>query len=115
MTTPYPVRYIQRKKYYRVPQSQALTPDGGVNVYNANNDACTGCVLKKLREDAACPEFKDKILHNNPIICQDYGYDEESIDDEGRYEDYHVLKDYIFIPANRKGIADYVAHLLESS
>lgn len=115
MTTPYPVKYIQRKKYYRVPQSQAITPDGGINLYNEVRDACTGCALKNLREDSACPEYKDKKLVNNPVVCQDYAYDEESIDDTGIFEDYHVLKDYIFIPATKKGIAEYVAHLLEAS
>jgi hypothetical protein len=115
MTTPYPVKYIQRKKYYRVPQSQAITPDGEVNIYTEVRDACTGCALQKLREDSACPEYRDKKLYNNAVICQDYGYDEESIDSLGIYYDYHVLKDYIFIPATKKGIADYVAHLLEAS
>lgn len=115
MTTEYPVKYINRKKYYRVPQSQAITPNGGVNLYNETRDACTGCALRKLREDVSCPEYNDEKLLSQPVICQDYGYDEESIDNEGVYEDYHVLKDFIFIPATRKGIADYVAHLLEVS
>ena len=116
MTTPYPIKYIQRKKYYRVPQSQAITPDGGVNVYSTSNDACTGCALKKLRDDTACPEYSDKKLaHEGPVICQDYGYDEESINKHGLYEDYVILKDYIFIPATRAGLAQYVAHKLECS
>jgi hypothetical protein len=83
-----------------------------MSIYTEVRDACTGCALQKLREDSACPEYNDKKLVNNPVVCQDYAYDEESIDDTGIFEDYHVLKDYIFIPANRKGIADYVAHLL---
>jgi hypothetical protein len=119
MTTPYPVKYIQRKKYYRVPQSQAITPDGGINLYNEVRDACTGCSLRKLREEDPCPEYKDKKLYSNPVICQDYEYDIDSVEPNelGRdvYHDYHVLKDYIFIPATKKGIADYVAHLLEVS
>lgn len=116
MTTPYPVKYIDRKKYYRVPQSQQITPDGGISQYNEARDACTGCALKKLREDTSCPEYSDKKLaYEGPVICQDYGYDEESINERGLYEDYIIHKDYIFIPATRKGIADYVAHLLEAS
>ncbi len=115
MSVEYPVKYIQRKKYYRVPQSQAITPDGRIADYQTAEDACSGCALKKLREDSACPEYNDKKLINNPVVCQDYAYDEESIDDTGIFEDYHVLKDYIFIPATKKGIADYVAHLLEAS
>ena len=111
----YPVKYIQRKKYYRVPQSQALAPDGGVNVYNSDHDACSGCALKTIRGGVSCPEYKDKKLHNNAVICQDYAYAEESIADGGIYEDYIVTKDYIFIPATKKGIAEYVAHLLEAA
>jgi hypothetical protein len=116
MTTEYPVKYIQRKKYYRVPQSQAITPDGRVSTYDSDYDACSGCALKKLREDVSCPEYNDmKMEYNGPVICQDYGYDEESINEDGRYEDYVIHKDFIFIPATKKGIADYVAHLLEVS
>lgn len=118
MTSPitYPVKYIGRKKYYRVPQSQAITPDGGINIYNEVHDACTGCALKKLREETSCPEHKDKKLADDrPVLCQDYGYDEETQQSDGKYYDYTILKDYIFIPANRKGLAAYVAHLLEAA
>jgi len=111
----YPVKYIQRKKYYRVPQSQALAPDGGVNVYNSDHDACSGCALKTIREERSCPEYKDNRLTMQPVICQDYKVVAErgsDIDEEG---DYDVLKDYIFIPATKKGIAEYVAHLLEAA
>lgn len=118
MTTEYPVKYIDHKKYYRVPQSQAITPDGGDGY---RGDACEGCALRILRQDndVPCPEHKDKKLHNNPVICQDYEYDRDTLDptdlSKDVYHDYIVLKDFIFIPANRKGIAGYVAHLLESS
>lgn len=116
MSVEYPVRYIQRKKYYRVPQSQALTPDGKVAVYDANHDACSGCSLEGIRDHASCPQHRDPRLScDQPMLCQDYECDESSAQSDGKFYDYTILKDYIFIPATKQGIADYVAHLLEVS
>jgi hypothetical protein len=114
--TPYPVKYIQRKKYYRAPQSQAITPDGQGNSYGSNDgsgDACDGCALRELRAETSCPEYRDKRLTDQPVICQDYKVVAERGSDIDESGDYDVLKDFIFIPATKKGIADYVAHLLK--
>lgn len=114
MTTPYPVKYIDRKKYYRVPQSQAIAADGGVYIAD---DACQGCVFNVGNKEKPCVEHRDARLVYKPVLCQDYEVRWDSPSDyvKGKYEDYDVTKDYIFIPATRKGIADYVAHLLEAS
>lgn len=113
MTDERKIHYIKRKRYWRMPQSQAITPDMG----SYSGDACAGCALATLRtDDEPCPEHKDKRLANStPVICQDYELDIETRFSDGTYDDYVVLKDYIFIPATRVGMAAYVAHLLESA
>lgn len=114
MKPEYPVRYIQRKKYYRVPQTASLQTSDEVYM----GSACDGCALDTGRTDLGeCPEHRDKRVFDRPLLCQDYEIDEDSFEEyvEGRRYDVKILKDYIFIPATKQGIADYVAHLLEKS
>jgi len=85
---------IGTKTYYMVKQLDAIAIDGDA-------DICTGCVFLKERElGNRCPEDKDEM-----VICQTYQSNGES----------DWLVDYIFVPATKQGLADYVAHRLEHS
>ena len=109
------IYYIDGKRYWRMEQVNALQVHD--NNYG-NNDVCTGCVFRTRRqEDFMCREVRDPrlISDNQPLRCQDYEPDEDSINPNGKYEDYNILRDYIFVPATRQGLADYVAHRLEHS
>lgn len=107
---------IRRKRYYRKPQTASLQ-----HAYTSGVSSCTGCALREMRDDArsdfTCPnvDFDDR-LHsgNQPLLCQEYVPDESTWDGEV-YEDFTTVKDHIFIPANKQGIADYVAHILSYS
>jgi hypothetical protein len=67
--------------------------------------------------DFSCPkvDFDDRIHSDNqPLLCQEYEPDMSTHDGE-KCEDFTTLKDHIFIPANKQGVVDYVAHILEHS
>lgn len=66
-------------------------------VDNEDMDICEGCYFlgARVRGDK-CPEHKDEL-----VMCQEW-------DDE-------TLTDYIFVPATKQGLADYVAHRLEQA
>ena len=109
------IYYIDGKRYWRMEQTNALQVHDG---NYGNNDVCTGCVFRTRRqEDFMCREVTDPrlISGNQPLRCQDYEPDADSINTDGKYEDYNILKDYIFVPATRAGLAQYVAHKLECS
>ena len=112
-----PVYYINKKRYWRMEQTLALQVTDGNYVHH--NDVCTGCAFRSMRSDASfsCREVKDDRLSkdNQPLKCQDYEIDMESYWSDGKFSDYNILKDYIFIPATRAGFAQYVAHKLETS
>lgn len=109
----YKVHRINGKRYYRLPQVNLLTTD------YTDDDVCTGCALNAIRLDNGCPKHREKLLtsYNKPVICQDYAVDMESAStwEKGKFEDFEILADYIYVPATRKGLADYVAHRLEHS
>jgi hypothetical protein len=67
-------------------------------VDNDNMDICEGCVFLGLRENGSnkCPTRADTTM-----LCQEIETD--------------LLTDYIFVPATKQGLADYVAHKLEYS
>ena len=66
-------------------------------VHNDDIDICTGCCFLSDRNDGVkCPERRDEV-----VMCQEWADD--------------WLIDYIFVPATKQGIADYVAHKLEHS
>ena len=111
------IYYIDGKRYWRMEQTHALQVHDG-NYGYGNNDVCTGCVFREMRShDFTCREVTDPrlISDNQPLRCQDYEPDEDSINPDGKYEDYTITNDYIFIPATRAGLAHYVAHKLEAS
>lgn len=112
--TQYKIHWVKGKRYYRLPQVQALTKD------YADEGVCTGCALHGLKENNnGCPKHRDTLLvtHNKPVICQDYQIDLDSAStwEKGKFEGFEILADFIYVPANRKGLADYVAHRLEFS
>lgn len=66
-------------------------------IENEDMDICEGCCFLPARETGSkCPEYKDEL-----VMCQEW-------DDE-------TLTDYIFVPATKQGLADYVAHRLEQA
>jgi len=69
-------------------------------VNNEDMDICEGCCFlgARVRGDK-CPERRDEI-----VMCQEW---ETDIGES--------LIDYIFVPATKQGLADYVAHRLEHS
>ena len=111
------IYHINRLKYYRRPQVASLQ-----QAYHTNRSACQGCALRPIVdddvEDFHCPEVNDDRFHqdNQPLKCQDYEPDERSWnEDDQKYSDYDITKDFIFIRATKQGIVDYVAHILEHS
>lgn len=111
------VYYIEGRRYWRMEQVRALQAHDGD--YTHHQDVCTGCAFQKRRSDSSflCREVKDDrlISDSQPLKCQDYEVDEESWFEDGKYSDYTITNDYIFIPATRAGFAQYVAHKLETS
>jgi hypothetical protein len=64
-------------------------------------NVCEGCCFLRAREIGdKCPERKDET-----VLCQEWETD----------KDGDWLTDYIFVPATKQGLADYVAHRLERS
>lgn len=68
---------------------------------NEDMDICEGCyfLTGRLVGDK-CPERKDEL-----VMCQEWETNEEG----------DWLTDYIFVPATKQGLADYVAHRLEQA
>jgi hypothetical protein len=64
-------------------------------------NVCEGCCFLRAREIGdKCPERADET-----VLCQEW----ETVDGSD------WLTDYIFFPATKQGLADYVAHRLENS
>lgn len=79
------------KNYYRLRQ----VPDHVLD--ERDSYMCHGCVFDDFKEGtAACPD-RDK----ENLTCQEWSED--------------GLVDYIFVPATKQGLADYVKHRLEHS
>lgn len=84
------VRRIGTKNYYMLPQTQKMINE----LMEGGNHICRGCALfdRNVHTGVKCPEDRGGEFH----CCGDG-------------------TDYIFVPATRKGLAEYVAHKLEHS
>ena len=81
------------KNYYRLRQASAEALE------IRDSYMCHGCVFDDYIEGRKrCPE-RDK----ENLACQTWG------------EDNKTFVDYIFVPATKQGLADYVKHRLEHS
>jgi hypothetical protein len=70
-------------------------------VDNEDMDICEGCCFLPAREAGSkCPEYSSEL-----VMCQEWETNEEG--------DWPT--DYIFVPATKQGLADYVAHRLEQA
>lgn len=89
------------KNYYRLLQVPHRDLD-----YKQHHQ-CVGCCFNDLtnRELPSCVERKKEML-----ACQDYT--PPSTDESGEYVDAKFI-DYIFVPATKQGLADYMKHRLE--
>ena len=84
------------KNYYRLLQVPIDILD------NANHHQCVGCCFDDLtyRDLPSCEERKRDNLRCQDFIPADTFLDEQFID-------------YIFVPATKQGLADYMKHRLE--
>ena len=86
------------KNYYRLLQVPIDILD------NANHHQCVGCCFDDLtyRDLPSCEERK-----RDNLRCQDFISETEV--------DVYKFIDYIFVPATKQGLADYMKHRLDYS